>query len=205
MNLQNIASRRPSLRLPQEARERRLHRRVPWTTRARGLTEDGVEFTAQTVDICAGGIRIVVEQPLRVGETLVLYLDDIGRVEGSVIRPLSETEYAVVLSNPRRKREKIADQLTWLINRDRLNLVEERVAERRPGGGQVLVKFGQGMSVACAVVDISIFGAALRTNGPRPMLGVKVKVGERAGTCVRFFDGGFAVDFRQDPPVDAAN
>lgn len=205
MNLQTVSSRRPSLRLPQEHRERRLHRRVPWATRARGLTEDGVEFNARTVDICAGGIRIIADQPLRMGETLVLYLDDIGRVEGSVVRPLAETEYAVVLSHPRRKREKIADQLTWLINRDRLQLTEERGAERRTGGGQVLVEFGQGMSVACAVIDISIFGAALRTNGPRPMLGVKVKVGERSGTCVRFFEGGFAVDFRPDPPTQSAN
>lgn len=203
MNLQTVSTRRSSLRRPQQERDRRLHRRVSWATRARGLTEDGVEFAAQTVDICAGGIRIVADRPLDIGEKLVLYLDDIGRVEGSVVRPLSEAEYAVVLSHPRRKREKIADQLTWLINRDRLNLSEERVAERRAGGGQVLAKFGDGMSIACAVVDISIFGAALRTNGPRPMLGDKVTVGERTGACVRFFDGGFAVDFRQDPPADA--
>jgi hypothetical protein len=28
------------------------------------------------------------------------------------------------------------------------------------------------------------------------MIGEKVTVGERSGTCVRYVDGGFAVDFR---------
>ena len=205
MNLQDIPEKRGSLRRPLKARDRRLHRRVPWNARVRGLTSDGVEFCAHTVDICAGGIRLVVDHALRTDEDLVLYLDEIGRVEGTVIRPLEENGFAIALRTPPRKRDKIADQLTWLINRDRLNLEEERVAERRLGSGQVIVTFGQGINIACAVVDVSIFGAALRTKGPRPMLGVKVKVGERTGTCVRFFDGGFAVDFRSDQTENAAN
>ncbi len=205
MHLHNAAEKRSSLRLPNEHRDRRLHRRVPWATRVRGMTNDGVEFTAETVDICAGGLRLTVEHPLATGDSLVLYLDEIGRVEGTVVRPLEANGYAIALRTPARKRDKIVDQLTWLINREPLNLEEERVAERRPGAGQVIVSFGQGISIACAVVDISIFGAALRTNGPRPMLGIKVKVGDRTGTCVRFFDGGFAVDFRPDAVAAAPN
>ncbi len=181
-----------------------MHRRVPWATRARGLTADGEEFIAQTLDICAGGIRLTVDHPLRVGEELILYLDEIGRVEGTVVRPLEENGFAIALRTPLRKRDKIADQLTWLINRDRLNLSEERIAERRHGSGQVVVTFGQGTTIACAVVDMSVFGVALRTKGPRPMLGVKVTVGDRTGSCVRFFDGGFAVDFR-DQAISGAN
>jgi hypothetical protein len=52
------------------------------------------------------------------------------------------------------------------------------------------------------VADVSIFGVALRTNGPRPMIGDRVQVGERAGTCVRYVEGGFAVDFRTMDATD---
>jgi len=186
---------KPSLRRL-EAADRRHHRRVPWAVRVRGLTGEGEEFTCTTVDVCAGGLRINLARPLSKGENLVLYIDDIGRVEGVVARVLNEIGYAVQFTVPPRKRDKIGDQLTWLINKDRLGLTDEREAERRPGGGQVIAIYGKGISIACAVADVSIFGVALKTAGPRPMIGDRVQLGERAGTCVRYVEGGFAVDFR---------
>lgn len=179
-----------------ESHERRRHRRVQWAVRVRGLTGEGEEFQATTVDVCAGGLRINLARPMSVGENLVLYIDDIGRVEGVVARVLSEIGYAIEFKVPARKRDKIADQLTWLINRDRLGLTDEREAERRMGGGQVVATFGNSVPVACSVADVSIFGVALKTTGPRPMIGDRVQVGERSGTCVRYIEGGFAVDFR---------
>jgi hypothetical protein len=179
-----------------EAPDRRRFRRVQWSVRVRGLTGEGEEFTCTTVDVCAGGLRINLARPLSQGENLVLYIDEIGRVEGIVARVLNEIGYAIEFKVPPRKRDKIADQLTWLINRDRLGLSDEREAERRPGGGQVVAIYGKGVSIACAVADVSIFGVALKTSGPRPMIGDRVQVGERAGTCVRYVEGGFAVDFR---------
>ena len=188
------AAAQPSIRR-MEAHDRRKHRRVHWEVRVRGLTGDGEEFTCTTVDVCAGGLRINLARPLSKGENLVLYIDDIGRVEGVVGRVLNEVGYAIEFKVPPRKRDKIADQLTWLINKDRLGLTDEREAERRTAGGQVIGIYN-GTSIACAVVDVSIFGVALRTAGPRPMIGDRVQIGERAGTCVRYIEGGFAVDFR---------
>ncbi|OYX50982.1 MAG: hypothetical protein B7Y90_02680 [Alphaproteobacteria bacterium 32-64-14] len=186
---------KPSIRRL-EAADRRRHRRVQWAVRVRGLTGEGEEFTCTTVDVCAGGLRINLARPLSKGENLVLYIDGIGRVEGVVARVLNEIGYAVQFTVPQRKRDKIGDQLTWLINKDRLGLSDEREAERRPGGSQVVAIYGSGISIACAVADVSIFGVALKTAGPRPMIGDRVQLGERAGTCVRYIDGGFAVDFR---------
>lgn len=187
---------RPSIKRDENF-DRRRHRRVNWAVRVRGLTADGEEFECNTVDVAAGGLRINLARPLNKGDSLVLYIDEVGRVEGVIARVLQEIGYAVEFKVPPRKRDKIADQLTWLINRDRLGLSDERESERRLGsGGQVVAMFENGVSVSCAVVDVSIFGVALKTSGPRPMIGEKVTVGERSGTCVRYVDGGFAVDFR---------
>lgn len=179
-----------------EATDRRRHRRVMWQVPVRGLTGTGEEFACNTIDVCAGGIRINLARPLTKGEELVLYIDGIGRVEGAVVRVLNEVGYAIEFRVPPRKREKIADALTWLVNKDRLGLSDERIAERRPATGQMIAIHGKGVSIACAVVDVSVFGVALKTAGPRPMIGDRVQIGERAGTCVRYIDGGFAVDFR---------
>lgn len=179
-----------------EGSDRRRHRRVLWQVPVRGLTGSGEEFACNTIDVCAGGIRINLARPLEKGENLVLYIEDIGRVEGVIVRVLNEVGYAVEFRSPQRKREKIADALTWLVNKDKLGLTDERNAERRPDTGQVIAIYGKGISIACSVADASLFGVALRTAGPRPLIGDRVQIGERAGTCVRYIDGGFAVDFR---------
>jgi hypothetical protein len=186
---------RPSIRRA-EGLDRRRHRRVLWQVPVRGLTGSGEEFTCNTIDVCAGGIRINLARPLEKGENLVLYVEDIGRVEGVIVRVLNEIGYAVEFRVPQRKREKIADALTWLVNKDKLGLTDERIDERRSAPGQVIAIHGKGISIACAVADVSLFGVALKTAGPRPMIGDRVQIGERAGTCVRYIDGGFAVDFR---------
>ena len=186
---------RPTLRRA-EGLDRRRFRRVFWQVPVRGLTGNGEEFSCMTVDVCAGGLRINLARPLEKGEAVVLYLEGVGRVEGVVARVLNEIGYAVEFQVPQRKRDKIADALTWLINKDKLGLTDERSAERRPSAGQVIAIHGKGVSIACAVSDVSLFGVALKTAGPRPMIGDRVQIGERAGTCVRYIDGGFAVDFK---------
>ncbi len=176
--------------------DRRRFRRVMWQAPVRGLSSTGEEFSCMTVDVCAGGLRINLARPLEKGENIVLYIEGVGRVEGVVARVLNEIGYAVEFRVPPRKRDKIADALTWLVNKDRLGLTDERSAERRPSAGQVIAIHGKGVSLACTVVDASLFGVALKSAGPRPMIGDRVQIGERAGTCVRYIDGGFAVDFK---------
>lgn len=192
-----VAGPRPPSQLRRNAApDRRRHHRVRWRTKVRGLGPDGSEFNAETVDIAAGGVLLVADRTFEIGDALVLYLEEIGRVEAVVARSL-KAGYAVEFRTPARKRDKIADQLTWLINRDRLNLTDERISDRRPATGQVVATFGSGVAVACSVVDVSLFGVALKTTGPRPMLGDKVVLNGRTGVCVRYTEsGGFAVDFR---------
>lgn len=200
MQLAGVA-RKPTLIRRIEGADRRRHRRVEWTARVRGLNAEGDEFEANTVDVAAGGLRIAMARPLRVGEDVVLYIDEIGRVEGVVTRAL-EYGYAIAFRIPPRKRDKIADQLTWLINRDRLQLNDERTGERRTADGHVTAVFGDDVEIACTVQDMSIFGVALRTPGQRPMIGETVRVGSRIGVCARYVDGGFAVDFRNPRALD---
>ncbi|MBI1339954.1 pilus assembly protein PilZ [bacterium] len=184
-------------------RDRRLHRRVAWRVHVRGITDAGEEFAGETLDVGAGGIRLVpnaaAHETFPPGSALVIYLDDIGRVEGLVRRITTEGAIAIKISAPGRKRDKIADQLTWLINRDRLGLKDERGSERRASDGEVMVSFGSapGKTIACRVTDVSLFGAALSTSGPRPLIGEAVRVNDRTGVCARYTEAGFAIDFRR--------
>ena len=84
----------PMTNLPDEAQddsglspeERRRHQRVDLTIKARVLKEDGVEEPCLIVNISAGGALLKAVNPPPAGEKVVLYIDDMGRFEGQVIR-----------------------------------------------------------------------------------------------------------------------
>ncbi len=94
-----------------------------------------------------------------------------------------------------RKRDKLASILTWLANKDELNLPEDRRFDRFvPKNPLTRIVLEDGREYACRIVDVSLSGAALKTD-VRPAMGTPVKLGKMRARIVRHFDGGIAVEF----------
>jgi hypothetical protein len=178
------------------AQERRRHRRVPLALPGRGLAASTGEFACTLVDVSPGGARIASKTPPKAGERVVLLFDGIGRMEGDVVRA-SQAGFAVRLSISQRKRDRLADAITWRFNMDRLGLNEDRAAPRKPGRGRAKLRLRDGVVIQADVIDVSITGAAFACL-ERPRIGEPVKVGEMTGQVARWLDNGFAVRF--DPP-----
>jgi len=178
------------------AQERRRHRRVPLALPGRGLAPSVGEFTCTLVDVSPGGARIASKTPPKAGERVVLLFDGIGRMEGEVIRA-GRAGFAVRLTIGQRKRDRLADAITWRFNMDRLGLNEDRAAPRKPGRGRATLHLKDGVVIQADVVDVSITGAAFACL-ERPRVGEPVKVGEMTGRVARWLENGFAVRF--DPP-----
>ena len=176
------------------AQDRRRFRRVILSTNARCMWSRGVEFRATTVDLCAGGLSLKTDQPYELGEELIIYVEDLGRLVGTVARSTA-FGFAVTFQLVPKKREKIADILTWMIDKNALNLDDERNSKRRTFGGSLLVTFENGVVSQCDVVDLSLTGVGLKTSGVKPPIGAVVKIGSRLGRCSRYIDNGFAVEF----------
>jgi PilZ domain len=66
--------------------ERRKAERVPLTLRGRYMLSDGEEFLCQTIDVSAVGIALEGYIVPDLGELIIVYLDELGRVEGRVAR-----------------------------------------------------------------------------------------------------------------------
>jgi hypothetical protein len=176
--------------------ERRRHLRVEITLLGRYMLQDKREFPCQTVDMSPGGLAI--EAPVRgaVGEHVVVYLDQIGRVEGKIARH-TERGFAIQMTMPFAKREKIANQLTWLVNRDTLGMPEDRRHERIiPNRRHSILHIDGDNEHIVQLIDISVSGAAVST-AVKPAVGTRVKLGQTSGQIVRIFDGGVAVRFDQ--------
>jgi hypothetical protein len=158
------------------------------------MLEDKREFPCQTTDMSPGGVALVAPVRGEVGERVVAYLDQIGRVEGKIARH-TERGFAIQLSLPFAKREKIANQLTWLINRDSLGMPEDRRHERIvPHRQHAILKIDGDREHVVKLIDVSVSGAAICTPA-KPTIGAKVVLGQTPGQVVRIFEGGFAIAF----------
>ena len=192
------ATARTMLRVaPEPARgaaDARRYQRVRVAVLGRYMLADRREYPCQTVDMSPGGVRLTCAVQGQVGERVVLYLEHIGRIEGTIARHCTDG-FAVQLTATPRKRDKLASQLTWLANREMLGLPEGRSHERLvPTQTAVLLRVDGGREIPARLIDISMSGVAIACPSVLP-LGAAVTVGSTPGRLVRYFEGGFGVQF----------
>ena len=147
--------------------ERRRHQRVKVNLLGRYMLADRREFPCQVTDMSPGGMALVAPIAGQTGERVIAYVDHLGRLEGKIARVL-ENGFAMSISATLRKRDKLAAQLTWLANRQILNLPEDRRHDRfAPRNATARVVLPNGTNVACRVIDLSQSGASHRICGQR--------------------------------------
>jgi hypothetical protein len=174
--------------------ERRRHQRIKLRLPGQFMREDRQEFNCATIDISPGGIALSSETPGEIDEKIVAYLNQIGRVQGVVSRRFYGG-FAISMKLPLLKREKLADQLTWLVNRQALGLPEDRRHERiLPRIPHTTLILPNGREFMARIIDVSISGAALTVAVDLPA-GTPVTVGLTRAQVVRSFSGGIAVEF----------
>ncbi len=162
----------------------------------RFLSDDNVDQTLKTVNIsCRGAFLESLAAP-QSGSSIICYLDELGRIPATVVRAAAGG-FAVMFNISTHKRDKIADRLTWLLNRDALGLSEDRETPRYAAGGPALVTRADGREIQCRVVDMSLTGAGFETDGPPPELGEMVTAGNLKGQVVRRGARSFGIRFRR--------
>ena len=181
--------------------ERRRHQRVRVRLTGQFMRQDRREFPCATIDISPGGIALESEASGEIGERIIAYLNQIGRVEGTVARHFYGG-FAIQMKLPPLKREKLADQLTWLANRQVLGMPEDRRHERiEPRNRNTTLTLPNGRQILARLIDVSRSGAALTVDATPP-IGAPVTVGSRPAQVVRQFSGGVAVEFNRLIPVE---
>lgn len=186
----------------QQPSERRRFRRLPLEVDGRLQDAVGLEHHCRTLNLSPGDACITTPAILRVGDKIIMYLNEVGRVEADVLRADPEDRsFGLRFRVGRHKLERHVDILMGMMYpwaRD----ADARRTPRTPGAGMADVRTASGRVIACQVVDISTVGVGLATTAPRPLLGEWVFIAGKAGRVARYFDGGFAIDLR--PASDLA-
>lgn len=176
------------------AEERRRFQRVKVHLLGRYMLPDRREFPCQVINMSPGGLAMLAPGIGNVGDRVIAYLDHIGRVEGKITR-IIDNGFAMTVGATPRKRDKLAAQLTWLANRDILNLPEDRRHDRIiPRNPMTVLTLEDGQRMTCRIIDLSLSGAAIAVEY-RPPVKSLVSLGRVQARVVRHLDEGFALEF----------
>lgn len=194
---------KPSLRL--DARivpDRRRHKRYQLALLGRFMRANKQEFPCRLNDISVGGAAFMSPVEVEVGERIVAYLDEIGGIEGEVVR-VFDGGFAISLRATQHKREKLAAQITWLINKQDLGNSFGRKHQRTALVNKTsTLRLADGTTVDCRVLDVSLSGASIGTE-LRPPIGEIVTFGKLRCKVMRYHDRGIGVQFLDIPDPEA--
>ena len=174
--------------------DRRRFQRVNISLLGRFMRQNKQEYPCQIINVSAGGISILAPVSGELGERIVIYLDTLGRIEGEIVR-ITPEGFALQLRATGHKREKIVNQLTWLVNKDRLSNIEDRRYDRIiPKRTKVKLTLVNGESYDCQILDISLGGAAVLVE-PKPAVGQLVTLGQTPGRVIGQRDQDISIEF----------
>ena len=181
--------------------ERRRHQRVKVRLAGRFMRSNRQEFDCVTIDMSPGGIAFASTIEVQRGERIVAYLNQVGRLEGTVAR-IFPGGFAIEMKLPSAKLDRLADQLTWLANREAPGLTDDRKDERiSPRNARTTLKLPNGRELFAKLMDVSMSGAAIAVDF-RPAVGARVLVGSTPAEVVRHLDYGVAVEFARTIPPE---
>lgn len=174
--------------------ERRQNRRVALVLLGRFMRASRHEYPCKLTDISVTGAAMHSPVAVETGEHIVAYFDHIGGIEGTVARTF-EGGFAITMMATQYKREKIAAQLTWILNKHELPLTADRRHDRvRVTNEHSTLKLDEGITVECKVIDVSLSGASIATNA-RPPIGSEIVFGKLRCRVMRHHDQGIGVAF----------
>lgn len=174
--------------------DRRRYQRVRLNLLGRCMFPDQRECPCQLVEISPGDASFLSPLCGEMGGRVIAYIDSIGRLEGDITE-LRDGGFLMSINASQKKRDKLADTLTWLANRNVLSLAEDRRHLRRtPKRKDAVMVFADGESFPCRVIDMSLSGAALATP-LRPPTGTPIRLGRLGARVVRHFDDGIGIEF----------
>lgn len=189
---------------PSDVADKRRHIRFEMDLLGRFMRSNKQEYPCRLNNISVGGGSFMAPVVVQEGERIIAYLDQIGGLEGTVVR-VFDGGFALKFTASLHKREKLGAQITWLINRSELDGIESR----RPGHERItsgnnttIMRLPDDQEHEVLLQDVSISGASVTTT-TRPPLGTHVTLGKLRALVVRHHPEGLGVQFLDIQNPDA--
>jgi hypothetical protein len=167
----------------------------------RFMLPDSTEHPCQVTQLTPDGAVFLTNIAPPVGIDIVVYIDEIGRLEAVTDLP-ADGGFAVTfqISPPRRERIEARIRSLQIPTADE----EWHRSDPRHDSADAAshIALTDGRSYACQVLDVSTSGAAVKTD-VIPALGTCVLLGKMRGRVVRYTECGVAIEFTKQVPSQA--
>src|SRR5579883_2764578 len=154
---------------------------------------DSSESRCTVQDLSPGGAAIACETVPDAGTNLVLYVDNFGRFEGTVVRRDGDG-FGMAFAGTRSKRERTAEQLILFLNKSLVDDSALRRHERSSQKGFAKFTRADGQIAHCEIMDMWVGGVSLKTD-IRPPIGEFVLIAQVAGRVARHHADGIGIEF----------
>lgn len=160
----------------------------------RFMLPDMSEHPCQVVDLTGVGATFLTQFVPAKGLAIVAYLEEVGRVE-AITSGTVDGGFSVVFSLTGSRLERLQQRIEWLQKRE---VGEEpdgrRHARYEPTEKTSQISLPDGRIYHCEVIDISLSGAAIKTE-VMPSVGTFLMLGKMRGRVVRYLEHGVAIEF----------
>ncbi len=161
--------------------------------------EEKTEICCELISLSGGGATLKSECELPLGKHMVLYIEGFGRYEGTTILQSGAPMLSFTIGDLKRKR--LIEMLHMFVSRG-MRVPDVHQYARAPTSciGEIVRENGD--RLPCDILDISLDGASLKTEG-RPSIGEVVALGRSLGRVVRHHRSGIAIQYvRAAPPAN---
>ncbi|PPD43907.1 MAG: pilus assembly protein PilZ [Methylocystis sp.] len=160
------------------------------------LMRSSEEYACRTFEISPGEAYLFAPVAPMPGEKVVLYLNELGRFTGSALKA-RHMGFEMELQLTPKKRDRLADQLTWFANRSTLSVEDRRRHDRIvPLMDLSVLRLPRGDEHIVRIRSLSLSGASIETDHSVPV-GAEVVIGNTPATVVRILDDGIACEFHK--------
>jgi hypothetical protein len=157
------------------------------------LPAEELTMDCRVVDLSLGGAGVVCVEPPPLRAFVQLYVDGFDRFEAVSVRMIGDTlGLKLLLSGA--KRERLFQTLSRYIETGQLEATALRRHRRLKGSASACVTRQGGDRQTCDIIDISLTGASLKTEGAFAV-GETIKLGHMPARVVRLHDQGIGVVF----------
>jgi len=162
----------------------------------RFMLPDMSEHACQVTELTNSGATFITTSVPPEGQAIVAYLEEVGRIE-AVSGSARPGGFAISFTLRGSRLERLQQRIKWLQERSQSDA--EADANRRHGRFEPSERVSQitlpdGRIYTCEVLDISLSGAAIKTD-VMPGIGTYLMLGKMRGRVVRYSEFGVGIEF----------
>jgi hypothetical protein len=161
----------------------------------RFMMPDHSEHPCQVTDVTEEGATFISGLQPAPGITLVAYVEELGRVEVTTTG-LRDNGFSVKYTAQGPRLERLKTKIEFLLGKQNGGAENRKHTRYEPVERKSQVTLPDGRVYNCEVIDISLSGAAIKTE-ILPNLGTYLMLGRMKGRVVRYLPEGVGIEFQK--------